>query len=272
MNPEVFIYSTAVLYGISTLHYLLYLIFRKEKLATVGLYSARFGFLTNLLSIIFLITRTGSISLFSPRGAFLLFAISIVTVYLYFSTKHKLSLSGAFLMPWATLFTFIASLTSGVPKTAFPVGIVGTIHIVSAFFGYSAFVFGALLSVLYLISENHLKRKKFSIFFQKLPSLSLLESVIYHAVTVGFFFTTVSMFAGAVWSEKILGTYWSWHPKQVATLISWFVYAGILHLYLYGEWRGKKFCYLNLLGLLVIVINFLGVNLLSSKDVHSFKG
>ncbi len=272
MSPEVLIYSTAVLYGISTLHYLLYLIFRKEKLATVGLYSARFGFLTNFIAIVFLIIQNGSISLFSPKGAFLLFAISVVTVYLYFSTKHKLSLSGAFLMPWATLFVFIASLTSGVPKNTFSVGIVGLIHIVSAFFGYSAFIFGALLSIIYLIFESHLKKKKFSVFFQKLPSLSLLESVIYHAVTVGFFFTTVSMFAGALWSEKIFGTYWSWHPKQVATLISWFVYAGILHLYLYGEWNGKKFCYLNLLGLLVIVINFLGVNLLSGKDIHSFKG
>jgi len=272
MSPEVFIYSTAVLYGISTLHYLLYLIFRKEKLSTVGLYSARFGFLTNLVALILLVVRNGSESLFTPKGAFLLFAVSVVSVYLYFSTKHKLSLSGAFLMPWATLFSFVASLVSGVPKTAFPVGIVGMVHIVSAFLGYSAFIFGALLSILYLIFENHLKKKKFSVFFQKLPSLSLIESVIYHAVAVGFFFITVSMFAGAVWSEKIFGTYWSWHPKQVATLISWFVYAGIIHLYLYGEWRGKRFCYLNLLGLFVIVLNFLGVNLLSSKDVHSFKG
>ena len=272
MSPEVFTYSTAVLYGISTLHYLLYLLFRKEKLATVGLYSARFGFLTNLLALVFLIVKNGSVSLFTPKGAFLLFAISVVTVYLYFSTKHKLSLSGAFLMPWATLFAFISSLVSGVPKEVFPVGIVGMVHIVSAFLGYSAFIFASLLSVLYLIFENHLKKKKFSVFFQKLPSLSLIESVIYHSVALGFFFITLSMFAGAVWSEKIFGTYWSWHPKQVATLISWFVYAGIIHLYLYGEWRGKRFCYLNILGLFVIVLNFFGVNLLSSKDVHSFKG
>ena len=272
MSPEVFVYSTAVLYGISTFHYLLYLIFRKEKLAAVGLYSARFGFLMDLAAVVSLFLDRGSSSFFTPKGAFLLLSISIVSVFLYFSTKHKLTLSGVFLMPWATVFTIVASLVSGVPKETFPVGIVGAVHILSAFFGYSAFIFAALLSVVYLISENHLRKKKFSVFFQKLPSLTLLESVVYHSITVGFLFITISMFTGAIWSERIFGTYWSWHPKQVATLITWFVYAGIIHLYLYGEWKGRRFCYLSLLGLCVIVLNFLGVNFLSSKDVHSFKG
>jgi ABC-type transport system involved in cytochrome c biogenesis permease subunit len=272
MKPQVFVYSAAVLYGISTLHYLLYLIFQKEKLAVVGLYSARFGFLTNLAALILLVLNGGGASLFTPKGAFLLLGISVVSVFLYYSTKHRLSLSGAFLMPWATVSLLVASFSSGTPKVELPVGTVGMVHIVSAFLGYSAFIFAGVLSVIYLIFERHLKKKKFSVFFHKLPSLSLLETVIYRAITVGFMFITVSMFAGAVWSERLFGTYWSWHPKQVATLISWFVYAGVIHLYLYGNWKGKRLCYLSLAGLSVIMLNFIGVNLLSSKDIHSFKG
>jgi len=272
MEPEVFIYTSAVLYGVSALHYLLYLLFRKEKLAVVGLYSARFGFLTNLIGVILLVLKGGAVALFTPKGAFLIFALTLVTIFLYFSTKHRLYLTGAFLMPWATLFTLLSAFTSGTPKVELPVGVVGVIHIVSAFLGYSAFMFAALLSVIYLIFERHLKKKKFSVFFFKLPSLTKLESVIYHAITVGFVFITISMFVGAVWSEKLFGSYWSWHPKQVATLITWFTYAAIIHLYLYGNWKGKKICYLSILGFSIILLNFLGVNLLSKKDVHSFKG
>jgi len=244
---------------------------RKEKLVTVGLYAARFGFLTNLAALVLLIWKSGAVSLFTPRGAFLLLGISVVCVFLYFSTKHRLSLSGSFLMPWGAVSLTVASLASGIPKTVFPVGLVGLVHIVSAFMGYSAFLFSAVLSVIYLIFDSHLKKKKFSVFFHKLPSLSLLESVIYHSLTVGFMFITVSMFAGAVWSEKLFGSYWAWHPKQVATLISWFVYAGIIHLYLYGEWKGRRLCFMSIFGMFVVMLNFLGVNLLS-KDVHSFKG
>ncbi|RKQ63537.1 ABC-type uncharacterized transport system permease subunit [Thermovibrio guaymasensis] len=272
MEPKAFIYTSAVLYGVSAFHYLLYLLFRKEKLAVVGLYSARFGFLTNLFGLLLEVFNGGTVTLFTPKGAFLIFSLTLVSVFLYFSTKHKLSLSGAFLMPWATLFSILSCVSSGAPKTELPVGIVGVVHIVSAFFGYSAFMFSAILSVIYLIFERHLKRKKFSIFFFKLPSLTKLESIIYTSITVGFVFITISMFVGAVWSEELFGTYWSWHPKQVATLISWFTYAGIIHLYLYGNWKGKRICYLSILGFSIILLNFLGVNLLSKKDVHSFKG
>jgi len=272
MEPKVLIYTSAVLYGVSALHYLLYLLFRKEKLAVVGLYSARFGFLTNLLGVVLFVLESGAVALFTPKGAFLVFALTLVAVFLYFSTKHKLYLTGAFLMPWATLFALLSAFTSGTPKVELPVGVVGVVHIVSAFLGYSAFMFAALLSVVYLIFERHLKKKKFSVFFFKLPSLTRLESVVYHSITVGFVFITVSMFVGAVWSEELFGSYWSWHPKQVATLISWFTYAGIIHLYLYGNWKGKRICYLSILGFSIILLNFLGVNLLSKKDVHSFKG
>ncbi len=271
MNAKTLIYSTALLYAVSTLHYLLYLVTKKEKLAIVGLYAARFGFLTNLAAVAVLLNFSGSGVLFTPKGAFLLLSISVVSVFLFFSTKHKLSLSGAFLMPWASIFAILSSFSSGIPKEQLPVGAVGLIHIITAFLGYSAFIFSAVLSIIYLIFDKHLRKKKFSIFFHKLPSLSLVESVVYHSITVGFFFITVSMFAGAVWSQKLFGTYWSWHPKQIMTLITWFVYAGIIHLYLYGNWKGKRLCQLSIAGLILIVINFAGINLLS-RDIHSFKG
>lgn len=271
MDVNVFVYTTAILYTVSSLHYLLYLILKKEKLAVIGLYGARVGFLTNLLSCIVLVLSKGTEAFFTPKGAFLLLGISVISVFLYFSTKHKLSLSGAFLTPWAAISLIIASFSSGVPKVEVPVGTVGLLHIVTAFLGYSAFVFSAILSIIFLIFESHLKKKKFSVFFQKLPSLPLLESIIYHSLTVGFMFITVSMFAGAVWSEKLFGKYWIWHPKQVATLIVWFFYAAVIHLHLYGKWKGKKLCYLSILGSLIILTNFVGVNFLS-KDIHSFKG
>ncbi len=271
MRPETFVYTTAVLYAVSSIHYLLFLVLKKEKLATVGLYAARFGFLVNLLAVVGVVFQSGAVALFTPRGAFLLLGISIVAVFLYFSTKHRLSLSGSFLMPWGAVSLIVASLASGIPKNIFPVGIIGIVHIVSAFLGYSAFIFSAVIAVIYLIFDSHLRKKKFSVFFHKLPSLSLLESVVYHSLTVGFMFITISMFAGAIWSEKLFGSYWAWHPKQVATLISWFVYAGIIHLYLYGEWKGKKLCYMSVFGVFVIMLNFLGINLVS-RDIHSFKG
>ncbi|MEO2068121.1 MAG: cytochrome C biogenesis protein, partial [Desulfurobacteriaceae bacterium] len=191
MSENSFTFATAILYILSTLHYLLFLILGKDKLATVGLYAARIGFLTNLIAIIFLL-KSESHSLFTEKGAFSLFGIGIVSIFLYFVSKHKLPLSGAFLMPWAGISLVIASISSGIPKDTFPVGIVGITHIISAFLGYSAFIFSAVISLIYIIFERNLKKKKFSLFYHKTPSLTLLESIVYHSLTVGFTFITIS--------------------------------------------------------------------------------
>jgi ABC-type transport system involved in cytochrome c biogenesis permease subunit len=272
MNARALIYSTVVLYVLSSIHYLVYLLVKKEKVATVGLYSARFGFLTNLLAFILLISEKGTRCLFTPESAFLLFALTTVGVFLYFSTKYRISLSGAFLMPWASVFSTVSAFGSGIPKENLQPGLIGLIHIISGFLGYSSFIVSAIFSLIYLISEKHLKKKKISVFFQKLTSLPTLESIVYHSLTLGFVLITISMFAGALWSQRVFGSYWSWHPKQVATLITWFVYASIIHLYVYAQWKGKKICYLSIFGFVIIMLNFVGINFLTLKDVHSFKG
>ncbi|WP_457567548.1 cytochrome C assembly family protein [Desulfurobacterium sp.] len=261
--------TTLILYLLSTFHYLLFLTARKDKVAIVGLYASRIGFLTNGLFIALLILEKGSSVLFTPKGAFALLAISVISIFLYFSTKYRLHISGVFLTPWATLFMGISLFSKGIPRSVFPLGTVGTIHIVSAFLGYAAFLFSTIVAILYIILERQLKKKKFSIFYHKVPSLKLLENIIYKTITVGFTFITLSMFTGAIWSQKLFGTYWSWHPKQVATLITWFIYAAILHLYISGKWHGKKLCYLSIAGTILIMIDFIGINLLF-KGIHSF--
>ncbi|SNR62025.1 cytochrome C assembly family protein [Desulfurobacterium atlanticum] len=269
MTVNSFGFTTLILYLLSTLHYLLFLITKKDKIATVGLYASRIGFLTNLLFLTALIYTKGTAVLFTPKGVFALLSISTISVFLYFSTKYKLHISGAFLTPWAALFAGIATFSKGIPKDMFPIGIIGTIHIFSALTGYAAFMFSTIVSILYIILERQLKKKKFSVFYHKIPSLKLLENIIYSSISFGFMFITISMFTGAIWSAKLFGTYWSWDPKQVLTLITWFIYAAILHLYVTGKWNGKKLCYLSIGGTALVMINFIGVNI-AFKGVHSF--
>ncbi len=261
--------ATSILYGLSAFHYLLFLIVKKDKIAVVGLYSARIGFLANLLALTILIIRNGTEIFFTPRASFLLFSLSMVSVFLYFASKHKLSVSGAFLMPWAFGSSFLSLLTRGVPQLNFSVGFIGSTHIITASLGYACFAFSALVSLIYLVFSRQLKRGRFSVFYLKVPSLALLESVSYKSMVIGFAFITVAILAGSLWSKELFNAYWLWHPKQISTLLSWFIYAVIVHLYLHKGYRGKRFCYLSIGAFILILIGFLGVNLFSKGDVHS---
>ena len=69
--------------------------------------------------------------------------------------------------------------------------------------------------------------------------LPLLDRLIYRAAVIGFIFLTLGILTGAVWAETAWGDYWSWDPKETASLITWFIYPALLHARLVQGWQGR---------------------------------
>ena len=51
-------------------------------------------------------------------------------------------------------------------------------------------------------------------------------------------------------------------PKETWSLITWFLYAALLHQRLTVGWRGRKAAIMAIIGFLAVLFTFLGVNLL----------
>lgn len=103
----------------------------------------------------------------------------------------------------------------------------------------------------------------------QLPSLAVLDEVMYRAISVGFAFFTVATILGALWAADAWGSYWSWDPKETWALIVWLNYAAWLHLRLIGGMRGQMPAWWAMGGLLVTTFAFLGVNMFLS-GLHSY--
>src|SRR3546814_19492978 len=95
----------------------------------------------------------------------------------------------------------------------------------------------------------------------KLPSLEVLDDIMYRAIAVGFAFFTVATILGALWAADAWGTYWQWDPKETWALIVWLNYAAWLHMRLMKGLRGTMAAYWALGGLLITSFAFLGVNM-----------
>ena len=124
---------------------------------------------------------------------------------------------------------------------------------------------------MYLIQEHFLKRRRLGPLYQKLPSLDILDEINYRCLTFGFPLLTVAIITGAIWAETAWGTYWSWDPKETWSLITWFIYAALLHGRLTTGWRGRRAAVLSIIGFFVLLFTFLGVNLLPSESKHSYE-
>jgi len=124
------------------------------------------------------------------------------------------------------------------------------------YFGIGALIVGAILAFRRPIA-------------QRLPSLELLDDIMYRAIAVGFAFFTVATILGALWAADAWGTYWQWDPKETWALIVWLNYAAWLHMRLMKGLRGSMAAYWALSGLLVTSFAFLGVNMFLS-GLHSY--
>ncbi len=104
--------------------------------------------------------------------------------------------------------------------------------------------------------------------FVHFPEFNILDELTYQTVTFGFLFLTVGIITGAVWANSAWGTYWSWDPKETWSLITWFVYATLLHARMMRGWEGKKIAYLSIIGFMAVIFTYFGVNLL--PGLHTY--
>ena len=104
---------------------------------------------------------------------------------------------------------------------------------------------------------------------RQLPSLEILDDVMYKSIAVGFAFFTVATVLGALWAAEAWGGYWSWDPKETWALIVWLNYAAWLHMRLMKGLRGTVAAWWSLAGLAVTTFAFLGVNMFLS-GLHSY--
>tara|TARA_B100000579_G_scaffold243397_1_gene199725 strand:- start:181 stop:1125 length:945 start_codon:yes stop_codon:yes gene_type:complete len=121
-------------------------------------------------------------------------------------------------------------------------------------------------SLLYLDIEND---KTNSIKPINFTNAEQLDSLSYRAITAGFLLLTVGLISGAVWANEAWGSWWSWDPKETWALICWLVYAAYLHTRLTRGWQGKKPALVAITGFFVIIVCYIGVNLLG-VGLHSY--
>ncbi|MBV8621452.1 MAG: c-type cytochrome biogenesis protein CcsB [Curvibacter sp.] len=126
----------------------------------------------------------------------------------------------------------------------------------AVYFGISALVMAGIL----------LGRRRIA---ARLPSLEILDDVMYKAIAVGFAFFTVATVLGALWAAEAWGGYWSWDPKETWALIVWLNYAAWLHMRLMKGLRGSLSAWWALVGLAVTTFAFIGVNMFLS-GLHSY--
>ncbi|HJV82540.1 c-type cytochrome biogenesis protein CcsB [Noviherbaspirillum sp.] len=211
----------------------------------------------------------GHIPISNLYEVFVLFCMITALFYLYYEERYATRQLGPFVLLvisaavgfllWYTISREASGIQPLVPALQ---SWWMKIHVPANFIGYGTFSLAAMVSMAYLLKSR-------GILADRLPTLEVLDDVIYKAIAVGFAFFTIATILGALWAAEAWGGYWSWDPKETWALIVWLNYAAWLHMRLMKGLRGQVAAWWALIGLVVTTFAFLGVNMFLS-GLHSY--
>jgi len=200
------------------------------------------------------------------------FTWTIVLLYMIVELRTKTRTLGAFVTPLAFFALAYASFSPGMESHIQPLipalksnWLVA--HVITCFFGYAAFGLSLALSIMYLIKRLE-NAHSTSIFLKLIPRPGILDELNYQMVIIGFLMLTLGIITGSVWAHSAWGSYWTWDPKETWSLITWLVFASVIHSRMVRGWRGKRISILCIIGFCCVLFTYFGVNYLAG--LHSY--
>ncbi len=275
-SSQILSYTTFV-YFLAFMAYLLGMVMNRALLSRLGTYLSLLGFTAQTLAIILRWVESyemgiGHAPLSNLYESLVFFSWTLMLLYLILEWRTKNRTIGTFVAPLAFLAMAYASFSPNISSQIQP--LIPALksnwlisHVVTCFFGYAAFALSFGVSIMYLLKRLDTAEKD-NRFLRLIPSTAILDDLNYQMIVIGFLMLTLGIITGSVWAHSAWGAYWSWDPKETWSLITWLVYASVIHTRLVRGWKGKKIAILSIVGFACVLFTYFGVNYLAG--LHSY--
>jgi cytochrome c-type biogenesis protein CcsB len=276
MDSSFLLSITTFIYGFAAFLYIAFWVFKKPLPGRLATWTVFLAVIANTIGIAMRWMESyrlgiGHAPLSNLYESLVFFAWTIAVVYLVIEKKYENRIIGAFTMPLAFLAMAYASMSPNISDRIQPLlpalksnWLIA--HVIACFIGYAAFAIAFGISWMYLFKQRDTEGK--SNLLAHFPNTKILEEVNHQMIMFGFLFLTTGIITGAVWANSAWGRYWGWDPKETWSLITWFIYATLLHARMMRGWGGKRIAYLSIIGFVAVLFTYFGVNYL--PGLHSY--
>ncbi|PYV15317.1 MAG: c-type cytochrome biogenesis protein CcsB [Acidobacteria bacterium] len=250
--------STVALYALGLLQSLFGFYRKRQVFVNVALALVGLGFATHTAFLVELglERRHFPITSLSESLCFLAWSITLTFIIAYF--RYRINVLGAFVLPFVSSLMVFSQLlweeNQSIPPLLRSRWLY--LHTTVAFLAYAAFFLTFVSGVLYLIQEKELKAKRFRFFYFRLPALEVCDELLRRSLFAGFTLMSLTIVTGALWAQQAWGRFWSWDPKETASLITWAIYLVLVNYRLSAGWRGRRAAYISIVGFISALFTF----------------
>ena len=276
MNSSQILSIITFVYGLAAFLYIFAWVFKKPSAGGPAMWVTIAGAVGNISGILLRWFESyrlgfGHAPLSNLYESMAFFAFTTAVLYLVVEKRYQNRTIGAFITPLVFTAMAYASLSPNISDRIQP--LIPALksnwliaHVIACFLGYAAFAVAFGVSLMYLLKRKSVFSEKSLLHY--LPEPGVLDELTHQLIMFGFLFLSAGIITGAVWANSAWGRYWGWDPKETWSLITWFVYAMLLHARLMHGWQGKRIACLSIFGFMAVLFTYFGVNLL--PGLHSY--
>lgn len=153
------------------------------------------------------------------------------------------------------------------------------LHLIVALSAYALITVAALHAILMALLDRRLHdmqaapqqpegRRLISLVLDSIPSLLVLETVLFRIIGIGFVFLTLAVFSGSATSLSLTGTWLPLNNKTLFTLLSWVIFGGLLLGRRIRGWRGRVALRWTMTGFAFLLLSYTGTQFVLQVLLH----
>lgn len=253
--------AVAVGYAAASIAYIFYLLTRRE---TTGWWGSRILYLALLGHSSWLAwehIQLGHLPMVSAHQAISFVAWGIALAYVVIEFLLAQRAFGPFVVPVAFIFQTVAAVFQLLAPSPKPLpeilkSVWFEIHVGTALFSYCAFAIAFAAGLMHVLLFHELRLKHLGFFFNRMPSLEILERINRHAVALGFVFLTIGIGSGVIWSLRARSGSVLLDAKEISAVVVWLLYAAAVHTRSRLGWRGQRTAIFSVVNFILLFLVF----------------
>ena len=203
-------------------------------------------------------------------GSTSLLAWFLALTYLVLEFFHRERGMGAFALPLVLLLMGLDLIVTPHTAPRAPArGSLFALHVTSNILAYSAFTISFVFSVIYLVQDRLIRKRRPGALLWRLPPMEDLERMTRNGVRIGLAAMLLGITLGMLVDRQLTGQFFSLDPKVLISFVMLACYASYLWVARSPAWRGARASLLCVASYFVVIFSYTVVNLYLSR-FHRF--
>ena len=270
-TPELlFFWSSALLLAAAFFQTLRSLVFRNRRSFDIAAIIVAIAFVTLTVFGVLRWIRTGHppfVTLFESMITAIWFVLLIFHI-----VRNRLPQAAILLLPISGITFLMMGWASSLPPEASALSAALTniwlfIHASFATCGAAAFLIASSFAVIYLLGQEKLLSLQNTV--SALPDYNSLPKSMFNFLLFGLILWGIMIVSGSIWAHVAWGRYWAWDPIELWSLISWLLYALLVHARLTFRLPQRVFSWLTIVAVCTVAFALWGVQYIY-ETIHTY--